>query len=93
MDLPPSMILIPYTYFEWKLKVLLLRRKRFCQITMETKEKPNSTIDKAIFFNIVDEAFELFWLSIYKKLLHIESASTPNEVWNTWEGLFKIQDQ
>jgi hypothetical protein len=64
-------ILIPYTYFEWKLKVLLLlRRKGFYQITMGMKEKPNSMIDKAIFLT--------YWmkLSSYYACQYIKNYST-----------------
>jgi len=65
MDIPPTLILTPYNYFEWKPKTLLLLGSRaLYRITMAMKVEPNSAIDKSKFFNIVDEAFRILYLSI-----------------------------
>jgi hypothetical protein len=41
----------------------------------------------------MDEAFGLIFLSISGDLMfHIDTASTPNEVWTTLEELFGKQD-
>jgi hypothetical protein len=49
----------------------------------------HSAMEKAKWFNRMDEAFGLLCLSISHDLLfHIESDTTPNKVWTTLEGLF-----
>jgi hypothetical protein len=76
MDMPPTLILTPYSYFEWEPKVLLLlKSKGLYWITMGTKAKSNSVVEKAHFLNRLDKAFRLICLSISPKLLfHIEYA-------------------
>jgi hypothetical protein len=42
----------------------------------------------------MDKAFGLLCMSISPELLfHVESSTTPNEVWTTLEGLFGKQDE
>ena len=61
---------------------------------METKVEPTSAIEKSRYFNRMDEAFGILCLSISPELLfHVESCSTPNEVWKILEGLFGKQDE
>jgi hypothetical protein len=53
-------------------------------MTMDTKTKPTSMIEKSKYFNHMDEAFSLIFMSIYPELLfHVESCSTPNDIWTT----------
>ena len=61
---------------------------------MGTKVEPNSAVEKAKYFNKLDEAFGLLCLSISRKLLfHIDSLTTPNEVWVILETLFGKIDE
>ena len=90
MEFPQSTILTPYNYFEWKSKILLhLISRDLFQITMETEVEPTSAMEKTRYFNRMDEAFGILFLSISPEFLfHVESCSTPNEVWKNLEGLF-----
>ena len=61
---------------------------------METEVEPTSAIEKSRYFNRMDEAFGILCLSISPELLfHVESCSTPNELWKSLEGLFGKQDE
>ena len=95
LEFPQSTILTPYNYFEWKPKIQLhLRSRGLFRITMETEVEPTSAIEKSRYFNRMDEAFGILCLSISPELLfHVESCSTPNEVWKILEGLFGKQDE
>lgn len=95
LEFPKSAILTPYNYFEWKPKIQLhLRSRGLFRITMETEVEPTSAIEKSRYFNRMDEAFGILCLSISPELLfHVESCSTPNEVWKILEGLFGKQDE
>ncbi len=95
MEFPQSAILTPYNYFEWKPKIQLhLRIRGLFRITMETEVEPTSAIEKSRYFNRMDEAFSILCLSISPELLfHVESCSTPNEVWKILERLFGKQDE
>jgi hypothetical protein len=58
-------------------------------MTMDTESKPISGIEKSKYFNHMDEAFGLIFMSISLELLfHVESCSTPNDIWTTLEGIF-----
>jgi hypothetical protein len=62
-------------------------------MTMSTETKPTSMIKKYKYFNHMDEAFGLICMSISPKIFfHVESYSTPNEIWTTLEGLFGKYD-
>ena len=51
-------------------------------------------MEKTRYFNRMDEAFDILCLSISPELLfHVESCSTPNEVWKILEGLFGKHDE
>lgn len=95
LEFPQSVILTPYNYFEWKPKIQLhLRSRGLFRITMETEVEPTSAMEKTRYFNRMDEAFGILCLSISPKLLfHVESCSTPNEVWKSLEELFGKQDE
>ena len=61
---------------------------------METEVEPTSAMEKTRYFNRMDEAFDILCLSISPELLfHVESCSTPNEVWKNLEGLFRKHDE
>ena len=76
-------MLTPFNFFDWKAKMVIqLRAKGLYRVTMGTEVEPNSAIEKANYFNRLDEAFGLLCLSISRELLfHINSLTTPNEVW------------
>jgi hypothetical protein len=90
MEFMSSTLLMPHNYFEWKIKILLqLRGRGLYRMTMAIETKPTSMIEKSKYFNCMDEAFGLICMPISLKLLfHVESCSTPNEIWTTLEGLF-----
>jgi hypothetical protein len=88
MDLPPTMILTPYNYFEWKPKVLLLLRSRgFIELLWEPKKNPIPPLRKPNFLTewmkLLDFSTCLF---LHELLFHVESSTTPNEVWTTWRA-------
>jgi hypothetical protein len=75
MDHPQHVILTPFNYHEWNSKEMILLSNGLYRITMGTEIEPNSAVEKEKWFNGMDEAFGLLFLSIYPNLLfHIESA-------------------
>ena len=61
---------------------------------MGTEVEPNSSVEKAKYFNRLDEAYGLLCLSISRELLfHIGILTTPNEVWVKLETLFGKTDE
>ena len=75
-------LLTPFKFFDWKEKMVIqLRAKGIYRVTMGTEVEPNSVVEKAKYFNRLDEAYGLLCLSISRELLfHIDSLTTPNEV-------------
>ena len=60
--------------------VIQLRAKGLYRVTMGIEVEPNSAVEKAKYFNRLDEAFGLLCLSISREILfHIDSWKTPNE--------------
>ena len=58
-------MLTPFNFFEWKAEMVIqLRAKGLFRVTMGTKVEPNSIVEKAKFFNKLDEAYGLMCLSI-----------------------------
>ena len=88
-------ILTPFNLFNWKAEMVIqLRDKGLYRVTMGTEVEPNSAVEKAKYFNRLDEAFGLLCLSISRELLfHIDSLTTPNEVWVKLETLFGKTDE
>ena len=82
--------LTPFKLFDWKVDTIIqLRSKGLYRVTMGTKVEPKSTVAESKYFNILDEAYGLLCLSISREILfHIESLTTPNEVWVKLEKLF-----
>ena len=61
---------------------------------MGTEVEPNSDVEKAKYFNRLDEAYGLLFLSILREILfHIDNLKTPNEVWVKIETLFGKIDE
>ena len=56
--------------------------------------EPNSVVEKAKYFNRLDEAYGLLFLSISRELLfHIDILKTTNDVWVKLESLFGKTDE
>ena len=74
-------LLTPFNYFELKAKMVIqLRLKGLYIVTMGTENEPNSVVEKSKYFNRLDEAFRMLFLSILRDiLLHVDIITTPNE--------------
>ena len=58
-------MLTPFNLFDWKEEMVIqLRSKSLYRVTMGTEVEPNSDVEKAKYFNRLDEAFGLLCLSI-----------------------------
>ena len=56
---------------------------------MGTEVEPNYIVEKAKYFNKLDEAYDLLCLSISRELLfHLDSLKSPKDVWEKLESLF-----
>ena len=61
---------------------------------MGTKTKTASVVEKIEYFNKLDEAIGLIFLSIsWELLFHVSRATTPDVVWTILEGLFGKHDE
>ena len=73
---------------------ILLREKGLYRVTMETEIDPNASIEKTKWHNRSNEAYGLLCLSISRDLLfHLDSLTSPNEVWEKLEYLFGKIDE
>jgi hypothetical protein len=90
MDFQKEFILTPYKYFSWKEKIAIhLRTRGLYRLTLNTDTKSTSAIEKSKYLNRMDEALRTICSLISPDLLfHISSYKTPNEDWNTLEGIF-----
>ena len=81
--------LTPINYFKWKVEMVIqLLSKGLYRVTMGTEVEPNSVVEKSKYFNRLDEAFGLLCIRISRELiLHVDSLTTPNEVWKNLESL------
>ena len=88
-------MLTPFKFFEWKAEMVIqLRAKGLFRVTMGTEVEPNSAVEKAKFFNKLDEAYGLLCLSISRELLfHLDSLTSPKEVWEQLESLIGKTDE
>ena len=60
---------------------------------MGTKTEPNNVLEKAKYFNRIDEEFGMLCLSASRDLLfHVYSLGTLDEVWLKIESLFGKTD-
>ena len=75
-------MLTPFNFFEWKAEMVIqLRAKGLFRVTMGTEVEPNSVVEKAKYFNKLDEAYGLRCLIISRELLfHLNSLESPKEV-------------
>ena len=75
-------MLTPFNFFDWKAKMVIQRRaKGLYRVTMGTEVEANSVVEKAKYFNKLDEVFGLLCLSILREILfHIDSLITSNEL-------------
>jgi hypothetical protein len=91
---PTKFVLNPFNYFKWKTEIsLLLQSKGIYRVTMGTEKEPTIAVEKIKYFNKLDEAIGLIFLSISIDLLfHVSGPTTPDVVWTTLEGLFGKQD-
>ena len=61
---------------------------------MGTEVEPNSVVEKAKYFNKLDETYGFLCLSISREFLfHLESMTSPKEVWEKLESLFGKTDE
>ena len=90
-----NILITPFKLFDWKEEMVIqLRAKGLYRFTMGIEVEPNSTVEKAMYFNRLDEAYGFLCLSISRELLfHIDSLTTPNEVWVKLETLFGKTDE
>ena len=90
MDQSQKIILTPFNFFEWKVEMeILLRKKGLYKVTMATKLEPNAATEKIKWHNRRDEACGLLCLSISRDLLfHLDGLTSPNEVWENIVDIF-----
>ena len=88
-------MLTNFNFFEWKEEMVIqLRDKGLFRVTMGTEVEPNSVVEKAKYFNKLDEAYGLLCLSISRELLfHLDIFTSPKEVWEKLESLFGKTDE
>ena len=66
-----------------------MRLKGLYRFTMGTETEPNSVVEKLKYFNRLYEAFRMLCLNISRDILfHVDSLTTPNEVWLNFDSLF-----
>ena len=90
MDQSQRIILNPFNLFEWKDDLEIFFRNKFLyRVTMATEANPNAAAEKIKWHNRRDEAYGLLCLSISRDLLfHLDSLTSPNEVWEKLEDIF-----
>ena len=90
-----QIILKPFNLFEWKEEMVIqLRAKGLFRVTMGTEVEPNSVVEKAKYFKKLDEAYGFPCLIISRELLfHLDSLTSPKEVWENLESLFGKNDE
>ena len=88
-------MLTPFNLFDWKVEMVIqLRAKGIYKVTMGTKVEPNSAVEKSKYFNKLDEAYGWLCLSISRELIfHLDSLTSPKEVWEKLESLFGKTDE
>ena len=87
---PKHVFLTPLNYFEWKSKITLtLQSKGLYRIIVGTEVEPTNVVEKAKYFNRMDEAFGMICLSISRDFMfHFDTVSSPNGVWTKLGELF-----
>ena len=79
-----SNLLTPFNYHQWKEDIeIQLHSKGLYKVTMDMEVELNHVVDKAKYWNKLDEAYGFICLSISKDLLfHISGLKTPKEIWD-----------
>ena len=87
-------LLTPFNYHQWKGDMeIQLRARGLYWVTMDTEEEPNHVVDKARFWNKMDEAYNCLCLSISKDLIfHLSGLKTPKEIWDHLASLYGKHD-
>ena len=82
-------LLTPFNYHQWKGDMeIQLRARGLYRVTMDIEEEPNHVVDKAIFWNKMDETYNFLCLSISKDVLfHLLGLKTPKEIWDQLPSL------
>ena len=95
MDQSQRVILTLFIFFEWKDDMeIFLRDKSIYKVTMDTKAETNAVVEKIKWHNRRDEAYGLLCMSISSDLLfHLDSLTSPNEVWQNIEDIFGKTDE
>ena len=90
-----NIMLTLFIFFDWKQEMMVqLRATGIYRVTMGTEVEPNSIVEKAKYFNKLDEAYGLMCLSISRYLVfHLNSLTSPKEVWEKLESLFGKTDE
>ena len=66
-----------------------MREKGLYKVTMATEAETNAVVEKIKWNNKRDEAYGLLCLSISRDLLfHLDSLTSPNEVWENIDYIF-----
>ena len=88
-------MLTPFNFFDWKADMVIqLRAKGLYRVTMGTEVEPNFAVEKAKYFNKLDDAYGLLFLSISREIMfHLDSLTSPKEVWEKLESLFGKMDE
>ena len=73
---------------------ILLREKGIYRVTMENEANPNAATEKIKWHNMRVASYFLLCLSISRDLLfHLNSLTSPNEVWENLEDIFGKKDE
>ena len=74
--------------------VIQLKSKGLYWVTMRTEHKTNYAMEKAKYFNRLDEEFGMICINTSRDfLIRVEIIGTPNEVWLKIESLFGKTDE
>ena len=87
-------LLTPFNYHQWKGDMeIQLRAKGLYRVTMDTEIEPNHVVDKARYWNNIDESFRFLCLSISKDIhFHVTRLKNPKKIWDKITNLFDKHD-
>ena len=73
---------------------IYLKKLGLYRVTMGFEIEPTLLVEKAKWHNKCNEAYGTLCMAISQALLfHVESSTSPNNVWKTLEGFFGKQDE